>query len=59
LPDDDFQLGRPVSRVLFDTSKPFERAREGAQIARFLRALSADNPYMSRDGEASDDGDDG
>jgi hypothetical protein len=46
LPDDEFELGRPVARELFDTTKPFVRADEPALIARFLQLVDPGNPFL-------------
>ena len=48
---DDFGLGRPVARELFDTTRRFDPARERKLIDGFLRAVdrrAADggNPYL-------------
>jgi hypothetical protein len=45
-PDDELHLGRPTSRELFDTTHPFDPAREDAQIATFLKSLDSTNPYL-------------
>jgi hypothetical protein len=47
LPDDDFGLGRPVARELFDTTKPYQPADEAKLIARFLQTIDPANPYLS------------
>jgi hypothetical protein len=47
LPDDEFDLGRPVPRELFDTTKPHQPAEEAQLIARFLQTVDLSNPYLS------------
>jgi hypothetical protein len=46
LPDDEFELGRPVARELFDTTKPYVRADEPALITRFLQSIDPRNPFL-------------
>jgi hypothetical protein len=47
LPDDDYALGRPVARELFDTTKPYQPTDEARLIARFLQSVDPSNPYLS------------
>jgi hypothetical protein len=47
LPDDEFELGRPVARELFDTTKPYVRVDEPALIARFLQLVDPRNPFLA------------
>jgi hypothetical protein len=56
LPDDDFQLGRPVPRQLFDTTQPFVPGQESALIAEFLKTVDPQNPFL--DANASESADD-
>lgn len=44
---DEFQLGRPVARELFDTSKPYQPGDEALLITRFLQAVDPTNPYLA------------
>lgn len=46
-PNDEFDLGRPVARELFDTTKPYQPADEARLIARFLQSVDPSNPYLS------------
>lgn len=46
-PDDEFDLGRPVARELFDTTKPYQSAEEAQLIAGFLQSVDPANPYLS------------
>ncbi len=47
LPDDEFELGRPVARELFDTTRPYQPAAEAQLIARFLQSVDPANPYLA------------
>jgi hypothetical protein len=47
LPDDQFDLGRPVPRELFDTTKPYQPADEAQLITGFLQTVDPKNPYLS------------
>lgn len=53
LPDDEYDLGRPVARELFDTTKPYQHADEAKLIARFLQTVDPANPYLSANEPAS------
>jgi hypothetical protein len=55
LPDDEFQLGRPVARELFDTTRPFGTADEPALIDQFIKAVDPQNPFLDANaGESAD-----
>jgi hypothetical protein len=47
LPDDEFHLGRPVARELFDTTNPYQPADEARLIAQFLQSVDSTNPYLA------------
>lgn len=47
LPDDQFDLGRPVARELFDTTRPYKASDEAMLIARFLQTVDPRNPFLS------------
>jgi len=47
LPDDEFALGRPVARELFDTSRPYDPGEELLLISQFLNAVDSQNPFLA------------
>jgi len=44
---DDFMLGRPVPRDLFDTGRLFSRAEESLLIQQFLTSVDPSNPFLA------------
>jgi hypothetical protein len=44
---DNFKLGRPVARELFDSTRIFSPSEEPALIKRFLESVDPENPYLA------------
>jgi hypothetical protein len=55
LAGDEFELGRPVARELFDTTRPFHVGDEAALIGRFLAAVDPRNPFLAANEDDTDD----
>lgn len=47
LASDEFSLGRPVARELFDSTEEFVSIEESALIQRFLASVDSQNPYLA------------
>ena len=46
LDSDDFDLGRPVARQLFDTTRPWRDEDEAPLVKDFLRRVDPANPFL-------------
>jgi hypothetical protein len=46
LPGDEFELGRPVARQLFDTTRPWFRADEAPLVKDFIQRVDPSNPFL-------------
>jgi hypothetical protein len=55
LSDDEYGLGRPVARDLFDTARPYLPADESLLIARFLSSIDPQNPFLSANQREDED----
>ena len=44
--DDEYDLGRPVARQLFDTTRPWFRADETPLVKDFLQRVDPSNPFL-------------